>query len=78
MCIRDSQYTLPTDPYCLRLLSLDDLSIVHRVEGRKILTDESKINIVYVARITDPQQYDTLLIETIAARMAADIAYSIV
>ncbi len=72
------QYTLPTDPYCLRLLSLDDLSIVHRVEGRKILTDESKINIVYVARITDPQQYDTLLIETIAARLAADIAYSIV
>jgi hypothetical protein len=72
------QFTLPTDPYCLRLLSLEQLDTIHRVEGRKILTDESTINILYIGRVNDPQQWDTLLVETIAARMAADIAYAIV
>ena len=33
---------------------------------------------MYVGRITDPNQYDTLLIETIAAALAADIAYPLV
>ena len=33
--------------------------------------------LTYLAKITDPQQYDTLLIETIAARLAAELAYAI-
>lgn len=71
-------FTLPVDPYCLRVLSLDYNDIIHRVEGRKILCDESTINLLYVARITDPNQYDTLLIETLTAALAADIAYPLV
>ena len=31
----------------------------------------------YVARITDPNQYDELLRETISAALAADIAYAV-
>ena len=52
--------------------------IIFRVEGRKILTDESTIKLKYVGRITDPNAYDTLLIETIAAALAADLAYPLV
>ena len=33
---------------------------------------------IYVARITDPNEYDQLLIESIAARLAADISYALV
>ena len=44
-----------------------------RVE--KILSDESTINLVFVGKVTDPNQYDTLLLETIVAALAADIAY---
>jgi len=72
------QFTLPTDPYCLRLLRLEDPDTVHKVEGRKILTNESTCKILYVARITDPNEYDMLLIESIAARLAADISYALV
>lgn len=71
------QFTLPTDPYCLRVLRLEDIDTVYRIEGRKLLTNESSIKIVYVGRVTDVNQYDTLLVETIAARLAADICFNL-
>jgi hypothetical protein len=73
----DNQFTLPVDPFCLRVLNLRYNDIVHRIEGRKILFDEDTIDLMYVGRVTDPAQYDTLLSETIAAALSADIAYTI-
>jgi hypothetical protein len=70
-----NQFTLPTDPFCLRVLKLSDPEIKFEIEGRKILCDESTLNVVFVGKITDPNQYDTLLTETIVAAMAADVAY---
>jgi len=72
------QFTLPTDPYCLRVMQLDYLDIDFQVEGRKILTDESTINLIYLARVEDPNEWDSLLNETIAARLAADISFAMV
>ena len=72
------QFTLPSDPFCLRVMRLDKLDIDFLVEGRKILCDEESINLLYLARVTDPNQWDSLLIETIAARLAADISFSMV
>ncbi len=72
------QFTLPSDPFCLRVMRLDNLDIDFLVEGRKILCDEESINLLYLARVTDPNQWDSLLIETIAARLAADISFSMV
>lgn len=69
------QYTLPAD--CLRLLTILDYDADYKVEGRKILTDLSAVKILYVARITDPNEYDELLRETLSAALAADIAYAI-
>ncbi len=70
-----NQFTLPTDPFCLRPMNLDTSSIVYNVEGRKILTDESTINLIYVARVLDVNTYDVALMETIATALAADFAY---
>ena len=70
-----SQYTLPAD--CLRLLRILDYDSNHKVEGRKILSNASSMKILYVARITDPNEYDELLRETLSAALAADIAYAI-
>jgi len=72
------QFTLPTDPYCLRVMRLDYLDIEFRVEGRKILSDEASINLVYLARVTDPNQWDSLLNEAIAARLASEVAFALV
>ena len=73
-----NQYTLPTDPYCLRVLRLDYLDVDFRVEGRKIHCDEDTLNLIYLARITDTNEWDQLLIEAIAARLAADTAFALV
>lgn len=69
------QYTLPAD--CLRVLTILDQDSDYKIEGRKILTDNSTMKILYVARITDPNEYDELLRETLSAALAADIAYGI-
>lgn len=74
----ENQFTLPLDPYCLRVLGLDYLDIDFVVEGRKIVTDEDTINVKYIARVTDPNEYDQLLIEAIAARLAADTSFALV
>jgi len=71
------QFSLPNDPFCLRVLRLEDMDTVYRIEGRKLLVNESSVNIQYVGRITDVNLYDTLLIETIAARLAAEICFNL-
>ena len=72
------QYTLPTDPYCLRVLTLETADFLFKVEGRKILTNESTVNLIYVARIIDTNQYDFSLMETISAALAASLAYPLI
>ncbi len=69
-------YQLPTD--CLRVLRLEDRSIAWKVEGRKVVADGSApLNILYVRQVDDPNAFDPLLIEAIAARLAADLAHPI-
>lgn len=72
------QYQLPADPYCLRVLGLEDDGAIFRVEGRRLLSDSGDARIRYIARIIDPGEFDALLLDTIAARLAADLAYSLV
>ena len=69
------QFNLPSD--CLRVLTIDAYNSDYKVEGRKILCNESSIKLVYVSQVTDPNEMDVLLRETIAAALAADIAYAI-
>jgi hypothetical protein len=69
------QYTLPAD--CLRILTILDYDADYKIEGRKILTDNSTMKILYIGRIEDPNQYDELLRETLSAALAADIAYAV-
>ena len=69
------QFTLPSD--CLRVLGIDSYNSDHKVEGRKILCNQQSIKLIYVAQISDPNEMDVLLRETISAGLAADIAYAI-
>ena len=75
-------YALPSD--CLRVLKVhngttDSIAsdIDYVVEGRKIKTNQGTVFLVYIALITDPNEYDTYLQESIASALAADIAYAI-
>ena len=69
------QFTLPAD--CLRVLTILNYDYDYKVEGRKILANHGTVKIQYVSRVTDPNQYDELLRETISASLAADIAYAV-
>ena len=79
------QYTLPSD--CLRVLrigghhdgSSSDLDAGQRfkIEGRKVITYEASVFLIYIAKITDVNLYDTLLQETNAARLAAELCYAV-
>ena len=82
------QFTLPTSPFCLKVLSFwndnvnneiaaYDSNVMFKIEGRKILSNEDTCNIIYIGRITDTEQYDSLLNKAISARLAAEIAYNI-
>ena len=68
-------YTLPAD--CLRLLRILDYDSNYKVEGRKIFSNASTMKILYIGRITDPNEYDELLRETLSASLAADIAFAV-
>ena len=75
-------YTLPTD--CLRVLKIHNGStdsiksaLDYKIEGRKVVTDETTIYLVYIALITDPNEFDSYLREAISHQLAADICYAI-
>ena len=79
------QYTLPAD--CLRVLRIGghhdgsssdlDNGQQFKIERRKVLTDETTVYLIYISKITDVNEYDTLLQETIAARLAAELCYAV-
>lgn len=69
------QYQLPSD--CLRVVGIEDEDVSWSVEGTKLLTDSSNGNIVYVKRITDPGEYDEMLVLVIMLKMAMLLASAI-
>ena len=70
------EYSIPSD--CLRILNLHDETIEWKQEGNKVLSDSSTIKARYIKRITAPAEYDSIFIEAMALRLAADLAYSLV
>ena len=75
-------YSLPSD--CLRVLKIHNgttdsivSEIDYKIEGRNIVTNEGTVYIIYIAKITDPNEYDTYLQESISHQLAADLAYAV-
>ena len=68
-------YALPTN--CLRVTQLEEKSMVFKIEGRNLLTDESPARIIYVSRVTDPNQFDAMFTEALSARLAAELAITV-
>lgn len=73
----DYQFQLPANPYCLRVLQVGeaaDQPVEWRVEGRKLLCNESSVPIVYIKRITDTNEFDPLLVDAIVVSLAIKLA----
>lgn len=69
------KYQLPSD--CLRVISIDGVDASYKVEGRFLVTDEEAINLLYIARITDPNEYTASFMDAFATRLAAELSYLI-
>ena len=61
----------------VQVLAIKDYDADYKIEGRKLLINESSVYLIYLAMITDVNQLDILLRETISAALAQDIAYAI-
>ncbi len=70
-----SQFELPTD--CLRVLWVDG-NYPWRIEGRRVLSNlEGALRISYIRRVEDPNVFDSLFVEALAARLALELAESL-
>jgi hypothetical protein len=65
-------FALPSD--CLRVLDVYDYTVPFSIEGRFLFTDNTTAKLKYIARITDPNDYDILLQHAIGIRLATEIA----
>jgi|TARA_R110000796_G_scaffold43790_1_gene107416 hypothetical protein len=54
-----------------------DTRIDHTIEGRRLMTDVSSVNLIYLKRVTDPNDFDALFISALTARIAAELALPI-
>jgi len=51
----------------------DPESLGFKVKGRKIATDiEPPLNVVYLARVVDPAQWDSLFVDALIAKLAME------
>ena len=70
-------HQLPAD--CLRVVDVlsGDTRIDHTIEGRRLMTDVSSVNLIFLQRVTDPNEFDVLFISAYTARIAAELALPI-
>ena len=70
------EYTLPTAPYCLRVLELEN-GYPFSVEGRKLLTNESSAKIKYIARVSNAATLDVSFVAAYTILLAICLCLSI-
>lgn len=69
------EYDLPND--CLKILDTDPNDIEHVIEGRKLRTDESELDIRYIYRHESEADWDPCFVEALSWRLARDISYAL-
>lgn len=73
------QHALPSD--CIKVLrtgiEAQNSADNYRIEGRKLLSDETVVNVEYIARIEDVAQFDDLFTDALAQRLAAEISVAL-
>jgi hypothetical protein len=67
-------YSFPLPVDCLRVMAMEEQRQHYEIEGRRILTNESSCKIIYIKKVTDTTEFDPLLVEVIALKLAALLA----
>lgn len=69
-------YALPTDPWCLKFLQLEEPDYEFRLVGRHIYTDEGAAKILYIGRV-EPGNLDPWLVKVIYYTLAVEMCFAI-
>tara|TARA_R110000824_G_scaffold3170_2_gene14798 strand:- start:501 stop:1106 length:606 start_codon:yes stop_codon:yes gene_type:complete len=69
------QYTLPSE--CLRVLRMEDLDMIYKIENGKLLTDENPAKILFIYRVEDVNLFDSMFVEALSARLSAELAVTL-
>lgn len=69
------QYQLPAD--CLRVVRINIAESEYKIEGRKLLTDDSTVNLIYIKDIEDTSLFDVMFRSTLIAKLAMEFCSSI-
>lgn len=69
------RYFYPSNPYCLKVREVNNNLYEWRREGRAIYTDQSTCELVYTKRITDVNEFDSLLCDAISAHIAIKLTF---
>lgn len=76
----DYQFALPSD--CLKVLRTelesDNIEDNYRVEGRYLMSNDDAVSIEYIAKITDTNQFDSLFVDILAQKIAAEAAMPLI
>jgi len=72
----DYVFTLPPD--FVKLLKTDvEPDYSHKIKGRRIYSNSTTLSIEYIYFNEDPNSYDDSFVEAFAAKLAAELCYSI-
>ena len=52
--------------------------MIYKIEGRKLLTDEGTAKILYISRTEDVNLFDSMFVEALSAKIAAELAITLV
>lgn len=66
-------YPLPSD--FIRTVSLEDKRSHFKIEQGKLLTDDSVVKLIYIARIEDVTKFDPLFVEALTLTLAIKLTY---
>lgn len=70
-------YALPTD--YIRVLHMSNKSVRFKIEqNKRLITNNTSGNILYIAKITDVSMYSPVFSEALAYQLAVDLSYALV
>lgn len=69
------RYAFPSNPYCLKVRSVNDNLYDWKPEGRFVYTDQDTCEMVFTKLITDTNEFNPLLAEAISTQLAIRLSF---
>ena len=69
------KYLLPVNPYCLLVRKFNTGLMPYDIQGRWVFSDEPSCELVYTKRITDTNEFTSLLVEAIYTQLAVKLTF---